>query len=123
LSHPTQVQELWRYPVKSLAGEEIRAGELAPDGFRGDRVMRAVTASGRRITARTYEPDTLEADPSILRRFVDEFDGRFALDCYVVEPGFVRVGDEAELIGHWTIPREMPSQQLGNVRPAWMTTV
>ena len=68
----------------------------------------------------TYDPDTLEADPGVLRRFVEEFDGRFALDCYVVEPGIVAVGDEAELLGHWTIEHDEPARQLGNVRPAWL---
>jgi uncharacterized protein YcbX len=73
-----------------------------------------------RCVMTTVDPDTLEQDPSILRRFVEEFDGRFALDCYVVEPGAVRVGDEAELLGHWTIDRSAPARQLGNVRPAWL---
>jgi uncharacterized protein YcbX len=231
------VQELWRYPVKSLAGEQVEEALLTVEGFVGDRIVRAVSASGRRITARQYprllglagstgpdgtplvdglpwhdplvaarvraasadevslisdesrirfdvlpvslvtdgalevvgldrrrlrpnvvlegvsglaerewvghavrlgeavvgvrqvrgrcvmttvDPDTLERDPSVLRRFVEEFDGRFALDCYVVEPGAVRVGDEAELLGHWTIDRGAPSRQLGNVRPAWL---
>jgi uncharacterized protein YcbX len=231
------VQELWRYPVKSLAGEQADEAFLTVEGFVGDRIVRAVSGRGRRITARQYprllgltgstaadgtplvdglrwddpvvaarvraasaddvrliadesrirfdvlpvslvtdgaleaigldrrrlrpnvvlqgvpglserewvgravrigaavvgvrqvrgrcvmttvDPDTLEQDPSILRRFVEEFEGRFALDCYVVEPGAVRVGDEAELLGHWTIDRSAPSRQLGNVRPAWL---
>ena len=232
-----QVAELWRYPVKSTAGEQLHTAQLTSLGIAGDRIVRPQSASGRRITARTYprllglqgttgadgtplvdgrpwdspevaalirdasaddialisdesrvrfdvlpvslvtdgalevfgldrrrlrpnivlagvegldergwsglsvrvgeavvgvrqvrgrcvmttyDPDTLEADPGVLRRFVDEFDGRFALDCYVVEPGVVRVGDEAELLGHWTIDRETPARQLGNVRPAWL---
>jgi uncharacterized protein YcbX len=230
-----RVDELWRYLVKSLAGEQVDAALLTREGFAGDRVVRAVSSTGRRITARQYprllglkgstagdgtplvdglpwhdpevaarvraasapdirliadesrirfdvlpvslatdgalavvgldrrrlrpnillagveglaerewtglavrvgeavvgvrqvrgrcvmttvDPDTLEQDPGVLRRFVEEFDGRFALDCYVVEPGFVRAGDEAELIGYWTMERSAPSQQLGNVRPA-----
>jgi hypothetical protein len=29
----------------------------------------------------TYDPDTLRKDRSVLKRIVDEFDGRMALDC------------------------------------------
>ena len=48
------VAELWRYPVKSLAGERIEAAELRPDGIVGDRnVVVYDQASGRVITSRT----------------------------------------------------------------------
>ena len=48
------VQELWRYPVKSLAGEQVDEAFLTVEGFEGDRIVRAVSTSGRRITARQY---------------------------------------------------------------------
>jgi hypothetical protein len=32
-----RVAELWRYPVKSLQGERVAAGELTPLGLAGDR--------------------------------------------------------------------------------------
>ena len=47
------VAELWRYPVKSLAGERLEALELRPDGFVGDRLVQVYDARGRVITART----------------------------------------------------------------------
>src|SRR5215208_3855504 len=48
------VAELWRYPVKSLAGERLEAAELRPDGIVGDRnVVVYDQASGRVITSRT----------------------------------------------------------------------
>jgi hypothetical protein len=31
------IAEIWRYPVKSLAGEQIDRTELSPDGIKGDR--------------------------------------------------------------------------------------
>jgi uncharacterized protein YcbX len=31
------VLELWRYPVKSLGGERVRAAEVGPEGLAGDR--------------------------------------------------------------------------------------
>jgi hypothetical protein len=54
----------------------------------------------------TYDPDTLEQDISVLQKIYFELGGRTALDCYVVEPGRVRVGDRAELLDSFTIPKE-----------------
>ena len=58
-----------------------------------------------RCVMTTYDPDTLEQDLTVLHKIVFELDGRTALDCYVLEPGIVRVGDEAELLDYWTLPR------------------
>jgi len=33
------VAELWRYPVKSLAGEPLDSAEISTDGIPGDRVV------------------------------------------------------------------------------------
>jgi uncharacterized protein YcbX len=63
----------------------------------------------------TFDPDTLEQDPGVLRRIVDEFDGRFALDCYVIEPGRVAVGDPFEVLGPWTLTDEIARRQLGGI--------
>src|SRR3712207_3552255 len=52
------VAELWRYPIKSMAGERLSAVELSSDGFPGDRVMRVEDADGNQITART-KPELL----------------------------------------------------------------
>jgi uncharacterized protein YcbX len=48
-----RIVELWRYPVKSLAGEPLQAVELTPDGMIGDRVVHVRNAHGRVVTART----------------------------------------------------------------------
>jgi uncharacterized protein YcbX len=209
-----RVGELWRYPVKSLAGEQLESADISPAGIPGDRVVQ-VYAEGRVVTSRTsprllglkatlgpdgealvdglpwrapavaaaiaaaagpgarlarddgpgrfdvlpllvatdgaigalgldrrrfrpnilvagvdglaerawpgryarigdaiiafqqlrgrcvmttYDPDTLEQDPTILRRIVREMDGRLALDSYVVRSGHVAVGDPVELL-------------------------
>jgi uncharacterized protein YcbX len=61
----------------------------------------AAYVSGARLRPRcvmtTFDPDTQEQDRSVLRRLVEEYEGRFALDCSVVVPGTVRVGDTVEL--------------------------
>ncbi|OGL00167.1 MAG: hypothetical protein A3E31_02355 [Candidatus Rokubacteria bacterium RIFCSPHIGHO2_12_FULL_73_22] len=209
------VAELWRYPVKSLAGEPLDAAEISPDGIPGDRMVQVYDAEGRIVTSRTtprllglkgslspmgetlvnghpwtapevaaaieaaagpgarlvrhdgpdrfdvlpllvatdgavnalgldrrrfrpnilvagvdglaerdwpghharvgeaivgfkklrgrcvmttYDPDTLEHDPTVLRRIVRDMGGRLALDTYVVRGGRVAVGDPVELL-------------------------
>src|SRR5580765_8258811 len=47
------VQEIWRYPVKSMAGESLDAAELTEAGVGGDRVVQVRNAAGRIMTART----------------------------------------------------------------------
>ncbi len=49
-----RVAELWRYPVKSMAGERLREAELRPDGVAGDRGLVVVGDDGRLRTARTH---------------------------------------------------------------------
>jgi len=210
-----RVAELWRYPVKSLAGEQLDAVDILRDGLPGDRVVQVYDARGRIVTSRTtpallglrgttsatseplvdgapwtapevakaieaiagpgarlarddgphrfdvlpllvatdgainalgldrrrfrpnilvagvdglaertwpgrrarvgaaivafdklrgrcvmttYDPDTLEQDPAVLRRIVQEMGGRLALDSYVVQAGRVSVGDPVELL-------------------------
>jgi uncharacterized protein YcbX len=210
-----RVAELWRYPVKSMAGERIEATEIQRDGIPGDRIVYAENGRGRVLTARThpgllgfratlgadgeplvdgrpwsdpqiagrvraavavparlvrsegsglfdvlpllvatdgaidalgvdhrrlrpniviagvdglaerdwpgrrlrvgraiigvaklrgrcvmttYDPDTQEQDLSVLNRIVRDFGGRMALDCAVVEPGHVALGDPVELV-------------------------
>jgi len=47
------VAEIWRYPVKSMAGEQLAATELGPDGVPGDRVVQVIDERGRVVTARS----------------------------------------------------------------------
>jgi hypothetical protein len=215
MSMQMRVAELWRYPVKSLAGEPLDETVISADGIPGDRIVQVYDAAGRIVTARTaprllglmatqgpmgeplvhgrpwtapevaaaieaaagvgtrlarddgpdrfdvlpllvatdgavnalgldrrrfrpnilvagvnglaerewpgrrarigeaiigfkklrgrcvmttYDPDTLEHDPSVLRRIVQEMGGRLALDSYVVRGGRVAVGDPVELL-------------------------
>jgi len=47
------VEEIWRYPVKSMAGELLQAGEVGENGIAGDRLLQVQDAGGRVITSRT----------------------------------------------------------------------
>jgi len=47
------VSELWRYPVKSMAGEPMHTVLLGPDGIEGDRLLHVRDGRGRVVTARS----------------------------------------------------------------------
>ena len=54
-NHAMYVAEIWRYPVKSLAGEQIDAAEIHADGIAGDRRVLVYNEQTRRlITSRTH---------------------------------------------------------------------
>jgi uncharacterized protein YcbX len=69
----------------------------------GDAVVGVRQVRGRCVMT-TYDPDTLEQDITVLQKIVWELGGRTALDCYVLEPGRVRVGDTVEVGEYWTLP-------------------
>ena len=48
-----RVQEIWRFPVKSMQGERLEAAEVEPQGLRGDRAFALFdTETGLGLTAR-----------------------------------------------------------------------
>ncbi len=49
-----RVEGLWRYPVKSLAGEAIPEAELTTDGIPGDRIVHVRGPEGVRTSRRQY---------------------------------------------------------------------
>jgi uncharacterized protein len=48
------IQELWRYPVKSMAGERIESVELTEAGIVGDRTVLVAGPGGQIVTSRTH---------------------------------------------------------------------
>jgi hypothetical protein len=48
------VTAIWRYPVKSMAGERLQSTELTIMGLAGDRVVQVYDRHGRVVTARTF---------------------------------------------------------------------
>ena len=79
---------------RDWVGREVRIG----DAIVGVRQVRG------RCVMTTFDPDTLEQDIGVLQKIVWELGGRTALDCYVIRPGLVRVGDDAEVGDFWTLP-------------------
>jgi uncharacterized protein len=79
---------------REWVGHALRVGEA----------MIGVFKPRERCVMTTYDPDTLEQDVGVLRKIVWELDGCTSLDCFVLEPGQVQVGDRVELLGRWTSP-------------------
>jgi uncharacterized protein YcbX len=49
-----KVAEIWRYPVKTMAGEKLERVSIGPLGIEGDRVVHVEDARGRVITSRSH---------------------------------------------------------------------
>ncbi len=73
---------------RTWEGKRIRLGEVEIHAAQ----LRA------RCVMTTYDPDTLKQDRNVLLRIVKEFDGTMALDCSVLRPGTIRVGDAVMVI-------------------------
>ena len=48
-----RLAEIWRYPVKSMGGEQLTESAIEPDGIPGDRVVHVEDERGRVVTARS----------------------------------------------------------------------
>ena len=49
-----KVAQIWRYPVKSMAGERLNHARIGSLGIKGDRIVHVADARGHVITARTH---------------------------------------------------------------------
>ncbi len=49
-----KVAEIWRYPVKTMAGEKLHRVRIGPLGLEGDRVVHVEDARGQVITSRSH---------------------------------------------------------------------
>jgi uncharacterized protein len=49
-----KVKEIWRYPVKTMAGEKLQSVHIGPLGIEGDRVVHVEDEQGQVITARSH---------------------------------------------------------------------
>ena len=46
----------------------------------------------------SFDPDTLVQDKEITRSIYRRFDGKLALNCFVIEAGEIAVGDDVQLL-------------------------
>lgn len=73
---------------REWAGHRMRIGEV---------IIEFAQLRGRCVMT-TYDPDTQEKNPKVLRDIVKKFDGTLALDTEVIQGGRISVGDVAELV-------------------------
>jgi len=78
--------------VDGLAEREWEGGLLRVGGA----VIHIVSLRARCIMT-TFDPDTAEQDREVLLRIHRELGGVLALDCEVLQPGRVKVGDRVEI--------------------------
>jgi uncharacterized protein YcbX len=49
-----KVTEIWRYPVKTMAGEKLHQVHVGPLGIEGDRIVHVEDAEGAVVTSRSH---------------------------------------------------------------------
>ena len=62
----------------------------------GDAVIGIQDLRGRCVMT-TFDPDTLQPNPRVLREIVQKFGGELALNCFVIRGGELKVGDTVEM--------------------------
>ena len=72
---------------RGWAGRRLRIGSVV---IRADHLC-------ERCVMTTFDPDTLDQDPDVLRRINSELGGLAALNCSVERPGRIALGDPVEL--------------------------
>ena len=90
------VGEIWRYPVKSMAGERLDRVEVGPLGLDGDRIVHVEDRRGRVVTARTH-PGLLECKATLDDSGEPRVDGRIWTDPAVRAKVEAIVGSGARL--------------------------
>jgi uncharacterized protein YcbX len=65
----------------------------------GDALI-GVHSLRQRCIVTTIDPGTGEQDLTVLRRIRDEFGGEIALNCWVVQPGRIQVGDSVGIVAN-----------------------
>ncbi len=66
--------------------------------LRAGKVLIGVQDLRLRCIMTSYDPDTLVQDKEITHGIYRRFDGKLALNCFVIEGGEIAVGDEVELV-------------------------
>ena len=97
-----RVAELWRYPVKSMAGERLERALVTPSGVAGDRVVHVADARGRVVTARTH-PRLLAHQGALDPDGEPLIDGRPWTSAEAASAVRAAAGDDARLV-RWDGP-------------------
>jgi uncharacterized protein YcbX len=82
-----------------IGGVEGLAEREWPGGFlRIGKVRIGVQDLRLRCIMTSFDPDTLAQDKEITRGIYERFEGKLALNCFVIDGGEIHVGDEVELV-------------------------
>ena len=90
------IAELWRYPIKSMAGERLDSVQVSELGFIGDRVVQVYNGQ-RMVTARSH-PGLLRHSGSMGTNGTPRVDGRPWMDASVLADVRRIAGPRAELL-------------------------
>ena len=86
-------------PNLVIAGVEGLAEREWPGScLRIGKVLIGIQDLRQRCIMTSYDPDTQVQDKEITRDIYRRFDGKLALNCFVIEAGEIAVGDEVRLI-------------------------
>jgi uncharacterized protein YcbX len=82
-----------------------------------DDVLIGVHSLRQRCIVTTIDPDTGDQDLTVLRRIRDEFDGEIGLNCWVITPGAIRLGDTVKIVANERDPAQIGGWILGAPYP------
>ncbi len=91
------VKEIWRYPVKSMAGEQLQSAHLTENGIDGDRIIQVRIYGRRPATSRTF-PDLLGFKATTSSSGVPLVNGKAWNDPEILQAVQKAVGPQARLI-------------------------
>jgi uncharacterized protein YcbX len=92
---------------RDLPGQALRIGDT----------LIGVHSVRQRCIVTTIDPDTGDQDLTVLRRIRDEFGGEIALNCWVLRPGTIRVGDDVEIVADEHEPAQLGGWIVGAPYP------
>jgi len=111
-----QIAEIWRYPVKSMAGERIDSAELRADGIPGDRAFQVRRSDGRIVDARAH-PKMLALHPTLSAT------GELLVDAQPWNtPEMARIVEEAAAVGPGTRLVQRENSERFDVLPLLVAT-
>ena len=90
-----KVESLWRYPVKSMRGENQFVGRSL---CIGSKAVVAILERDPRCAMITLDPETGKSTPDLLRKVAQAHEGMAGVYGAVLVEGTLRKGDKVELL-------------------------
>lgn len=108
-----KVKEIWRYPVKGMAGEKLQKCQLGKNGFKGDRLWAVRDIVRQEIQSCKFRPNLLKC----IAKFRDEESAEIGQPVDIIFPDDKIIGSNtpnidqilSELIGYKSTLEALPS--------------